>query len=221
MTLDLRARRRTALWVAVALVVLAVGVVVAFGITPYPSPPAVAERPDPQVSARLAFVRFGARAPCLHVVDGRGDERELGCDERYSGDLRWVDDRHVAVRSYTDGARHVVDVETAEVTVDAQVATETLQPEPLAQATSADGHEARTGAGAGSVWVDVVAPDGAVTRVVEFDAPDGYDLYDARWSADGRWVAVLDSAQRVLVVDAAGRVPVRLWASDVGQFAVR
>lgn len=219
MTADAPARQRWALAAAVAVVLVAVVIVAVFGLVPYPEVPTVGARPNPPVTALLAYVDYEASGgPCLRLVDGRGREREVGCGMSYGGELRWLDAERLAVATFPppEGTARVVDVDSGEVV---EVLEEPLEP-PGATDTSPDGARAIAGGRDGQVWLQVTEPDGSTRRVLELDGPSTYALYQTAWSSDGDWIVVLDSIERLLVVDAAGALAPRVWAESLGPFAV-
>lgn len=213
-------RSRWSLVAAGVVVAAALAVVVVFGVIPYPDPPALADSPDPPVTARLALLTEGRE--CLVVVEGDGTEQELGCGSRFEAwAVEWASaDTLELDGTRGNGQRVVIDANTGD-----QVGVQPLPEgpaEPIPQnAQNADGDVIQTGNDDGVAWVEVITTDGWTDRIVALDGPRGYHLYDPRWSADGRWLAVRDSLDRILVVDAAGAVPVRVWAEGAGPFDIR
>ncbi len=217
-----RGRRVWALVVAVVVVVVAVAVIIAFGIVPYPDLPAMADQPDPPVTGQIAYARYDGDGPCVHVVDGRGREDELGCGSAFEGSLRWIDEDRLGVQRFGGSARiDVYDVATGEVVETLVDHDEDLFDRGVLQDVAADGRRVTTGGEEGRVWVEVVDDAGAVERVLELDGPERYQLHDVGWTEDGAWIVARDSGQRVIVVDAEGRVEPRLWAQDVGDLVIR
>src|SRR5687768_1081263 len=111
--------------IGVALAVAAA--IWAFGIAPLPDYPSLADRPDPSIPGRIAFVRFGER-PCVHVVAaGGGDVRRLLCSEEetwergevawFGGPIRWTRDGRIVVQAFGPAGPEaiVVDPETGRV----------------------------------------------------------------------------------------------------------
>lgn len=219
MTPDAPVRQRWALVGAVAVVVVVVVIVVLFGLVPYPDLVPVTAEPDPPVTARLAYLDYeDARGECLHLVDGRGHDREVGCGAGYGGELRWLDDERLAVAAFgPPGASiRVIDASTGEV---AKILQGPLEP-PAASDVRHDGARVYADGRDGEVWVAVIEPDGGTRRVLELDGPATYSLNQTVWTSDGEWIVALDSIGRLVVVDAGGRTAPRLWAEISGPFAV-
>lgn len=208
---------------AVALIVVVIGVVAVFGVQPYPALPTVAEQPDPPVTGRLAYVAYeGGEGPCLHVVQGDGRDEELGCGTDYEGEIYWVDDGRLGVRRFRErdtSTVDVLDVATGELLEEREVASTT--PVPGLDRTNDAGDRVATDARAGRATVTVTPDDGEREVVLELDGPSGYAFVDVGWTGDGRWIAVLDSAGRVIAVDPQGEAVARIWAVDIGYFVVR
>ncbi len=218
--LDLSARPRLALGGAVTVVAVVVGVVLAFGLVPYPALPTVADQPAPRLTVRLALVDHGPDGSCLQVADAEGARRTVDCGPGVEGfDLRWLDEDEVALTSGFDGRqRTAVDVTTG-----------ATRPLPDADATPEDrrtGSDPRygtltTGRDGDMAVLEVRRPDGTEATLLQLQGPERYDLYQPMWSEDGRWVVVQDSAQRVIVLPAAGG-QARIWLDDVtGEVAIR
>ncbi|HUG85174.1 MAG TPA: hypothetical protein VMM13_11445 [Euzebya sp.] len=212
-------RKRWALVAAIVVVALVIGVVVAFGLIPYPDLPSVADQPDPPVTAQLAYTSYERAGPCVHVVDGRGRDRELGCGQSFQGVPVWLEDGRLGLRSYEPDGSTVAVLQTDTGEVIERVEELRTERQDL-QVTNEAGEELRIGGQDGRTWVQVTGPDGDGRRVLELDGPGTYQLYEVGWSTDGDWIVAQDSIGRVLVVAADGRVEARIWATDVGSVAV-
>lgn len=223
MDVDVRQRSVLALGAAGLLVAAVTVVVVLFGVTAYPDVPRLAEQPEPAVSGQLAYLRYD-REPCLHVVDGRGADREVRCgSDVEGGGLTWEDDHHLLVHRYRfDDEVLTIDVRTGEVT-SVRPATRADEPRPLPDGLveRADGTRVSTTARGTTATVELRDPHGRTRTVLELEGPTGYRLDDARWTADGRWIVVRDSAERVLVLAADGDPAPRVWNTDTWDYAVR
>lgn len=220
---DPRRRSIATLVVAAAVVAIVTVVVIAFGIAPYPDVPRLADQPEPAVTAQLAYLAYD-REPCLHVVDGSGLDREVRCGSDVEGGaLAWQDDGHVLVHRYRFEEEIVtIDVATGQVTeTRPATAAEQKQPVPAGVDQRADGARVATTGSDGTARVEVRTSDGVTTTVLELEGPDGYRLEDARWSHDGDWIVVRDTAQRLLVFGADGEPAPRTWITDVWDYAVR
>lgn len=208
---------------AVALIVIVVGVVVAFGLEPYPELPSVAEQPDPPVTGRLAYVEYEmAGGACLHVVEGDGADEELGCGPGYDGEIYWVDDGQLGVRSYREfdsSTVDVLDVATGELVDELEL--EGPGPVPGLERTSDAGDRISIDVRTGLATVYVTPEGGEREVVLEVDGPTGYTFVDVGWTDDGRWIAALDTIGRVIAIDGSGGAEARIWATDIGYFVVQ
>ncbi|CAN5481582.1 hypothetical protein BH23ACT9_BH23ACT9_02430 [soil metagenome] len=226
MTLDLRSRRGGALVAASVVVVAVVAVVAVFGLVPYPDVPTLADQPDPPVTGQLAYITYGSsqRQPCLHVVDGLGEDGQLVCGSAYGGALHWIDEGRLGVADFRGAAAaiSVIDAATGEVIDTMPEDRDRDEPFPTGvDPENDDGDVLLIGEEDDRVWLDARRADGRTDRLLELEGPASYTLYDAGWTADGRWAVVQDSQQRLLVVDAEGTAPARVWATDVSSTAVR
>lgn len=205
-SISTRPRRSVPLLVAAAiLVVVVVGLVLAFGIVRPPALATLADQPEPAPPGRLAWTAWSDNGTCIHVLDTDGTiQRELWCERDGAEVVAWTDDG-IVVRSWHERGEEltVVDPATGEVVdrrrvehVDDAVPTESVYAERR------DGRL-------------VVVRDRDRAVVWEVEAPDTYHVRSSAVSPDGGWVAMVDSAERVLVVPSDGSAPPRVWAEDV------
>lgn len=206
---------------AVALIGIVIAVVAVFGLEPYPDLPSLAAQPDPPVTGRVAYVEYGMGGACLHVVDGAGRDEELGCGPGYDGEIHWVDDGQLGVRTYRDldaSTVDVLDVATGELVDELELAA---GPVPGLDRTNEAGDRVSTDVRTGLATVYVTSAGGDRQAVLEVDGPAGYTFVDVGWTDDGRWIAALDTIGRVVAIDAEGEAEARIWADDIGYFVVQ
>ena len=225
--------RRTPAGLAAIAVALAVPAAIwGLGIAPLPEYPSLADRPDPSIPGRIAFVRLGER-PCMYVVPaGGGAERRLLCSEEgtwgrgqvawFGGPIRWTGDGRIVVQAFGPAGSEliVVDPETGGVLERIRV------EEPLADGPLPDDEARSDGARlivrrSGRESKLGFAPvDASPREIARVSGPPAYAFWEARWSPDGEWILVRDSNQDLLVVRANEGAPLRLLAPRVsGPFA--
>lgn len=203
-------RRPVALVAAAVVAVVAVGLVLVFGVTRPPQLAATGDDPALVPTAAIAIHGWRDGESCVRVVAPDGATHEAWCHEDGGELLGWSDDG-IVVRSYGrhDEVELVLDPETGEV-----VSSAGARPE---RGTTAryDGVTLTTSRASGSSGdLEVRLPDGTVLWRV--DAPDSYDVTGGWRSPDGDQVALLDAAGRLLVVPADGSQPPRIWAEGFG-----
>ncbi len=217
--------------IGVALAVAAA--IWAFGIAPLPDFPSLADRPDPSIPGRVAFVRFGER-PCVHVVPaGGGAARRLLCSDEdtwergevawFGGPIRWTRDGRIVVQAFGPAGSEaiVVHPETGRV-LDRIAVEEPLAERPLpgSDDVRSDGAKLIVRRSGREAVLGFAPVDASPREVARVSGPPTYTFWEARWSPDGEWILVRDSNQDLLVVRAADRAPVRLLADRVsGPFA--
>lgn len=206
-----RTRRRTlvaAIGAGVVVVVILV-VIVVFGFVSPPTFPHLADQPNTGIPGRVAYLRYEARerGPCIYVVDASGGpERSVGCD-LVTHDLAWSTDGHLLALGYDTAGLEaaVLDPATGEVVgffEDADALEEyqrinrSRHPEAGRLITDRDAHR--------NTSVSVLPPGGGPVEIVSAEGPRDYSFFSALWSPDGRWVLIMDSSSRLLVVSADG-----------------
>lgn len=212
---------RTWAWIAAAavIVVATVGIVVVFGVE---RPPDL-EPVDPSASAApdasVAWTRFESDGPCVSVVrpDGSGGEIACGLPD---GRLVGWDDSGLLLESFRDDPElAVLDPSTGEV-----VRRESLDGPARADLREVTTRRPSTADGAtddrsGAPPLRVEARDDGDAVVAVIDAGPGYDVRFGAYAPDGDWVALIDTAGRLLAVpvdgQGAGTGPPRLWHDDV------
>lgn len=203
------ARSLVALVAAAALVVVTVTLVLIFGIAHPPELVSLAEEPDPAPSASVAWISGEQERSCVYLATPDGHHEQLTCDEDELGEVVAWDDDGVVVRTWwpRDELRWF-DPSTGEE-VDAVVLDE---PEEISRRHRSEiSTRVRDG-----VLTVTVAESGEVLWAVE--AVEGYRVNQGAVSPDGQWVAMFDSASRLLVVPADGARPPRVWAEDAAHW---
>jgi hypothetical protein len=77
-----------------------------------------------------------------------------------------------------------------------------------------DGQRLETDGFDGRARVVLRGADGERTTLLEVRGPRDYGFWEAQWSPDGKWVLVVDSVERLLVVPADGGGDARILAED-------
>jgi hypothetical protein len=200
--------------VAGVLVVVVVATVLAFGINRPPELASLADQPAPVPTGSVAWTAWRSGESCVFIARPDATVTEVRCD-RDGGEIHgWTQDGNLVVTNYgyqsfeteqrgEDRVRVLeIDPDTGAV-LDTRWEEMTYEPPPGSGSLSSyhDGGEV------------VVEYDGRQLWRVE--APEGYSLRDASLSPDGRFVAVTDGADRLLVMPADGSAPPRVWVEDV------
>ncbi|MFP4148748.1 MAG: hypothetical protein ACLFV0_04595 [Nitriliruptoraceae bacterium] len=196
--------RSLAALVAAALVLVGtVVLVLVFGLARPPQLPSLAADPEPDLPG-VAWMSWD-RGTCLLVAGADGAVDEVACGLQGGEVVGWdADGIATAVRGPSSGGIELLDPDTGEV-VDTQPLADDAAREP---ATPSGRSETRTVDG-----VLTVNLDGTVLWATE--APEAYWVEPGSLSPDGRWVAAFDSADRLLVLDATGAQPPRVWLEGV------
>ena len=203
-----RTRRSIVLLAAAAvLVVTVVGLVLVFGVVRPPSLATVADRPDPAPSGGVAWTSWRSGETCVTVVrpDGRVDH-QLYCERDGSELVAWTDEG-IALRTWRGDLDAtdllVIDGDTGEVLDVVADAPHRAAPRPESvRTTYRDGR------------LTVTRERDRDLVVWEVEAPDAYAISSSALSPDGAWFALVDSADRLLIVPADGSADPRVWATD-------
>jgi hypothetical protein len=195
-------RSVTLLVVAGVLVLVVVGAVLMFGIQRPPTVESLAADPDPAPSAAVAYLTQQGSQSCLRIAYPDGTVAGSWCD-RMGGELVGWDEEGILLRRW-DG-------------VDTVRAIDPGSGEVVGRVRDRDWREPYDHQ---PVWTE--HRDGELVVRLEDDtelwrvtAPERYEIHSSARSADGDWVALVDSADRLLVVPADGSAPPRQWASGV------
>ena len=206
-------------------------VIAVFGLRDIPKFPALADHPDPAITGVVAYVERsednGTR--CIKLVDAAGGPvRPVPCDKVSStGGLAFTPDGRLQVRRFDSSSpsNHTVLVDPAT----GEITPQTTLPLRIGGALTFGGSSAPVVRGT------FERPDGSTVRVRHTDghpeiriaggsnprtvlkvkAPRDYDFSNVSWSPDGRWILVVDSEQRLIVVAADGPPRPRILARNV------
>ena len=192
---------------AAAVIVATVVVVLVFGVNRPPTLEPLAAGPDAP-SEGLARITWREVAACLEVftfVEGR---TEVTCELDGGEILGWEDDV-IALRTWSQVGEELLLIgRDGEVRSRRLLSPEESQRLPLTPYAGA-----RTSYRDGRLTVTVAATD---TVAWEVEVASNYRVEVNALSADGRWLAMVDTASRLLVVPADGSAPPRVWVEDLG-----
>jgi hypothetical protein len=185
------------------LVLLVVGAVLLFAIERPPALGSLAEDPDPAPTSRIAYVTEQADGTCILVAHPDGTTVGPWCD-RMGGELVGWDEEGLLLRRW-DGVESVriLDPATGEVVGRAR---DRAWREPHDDAV---------------VWTEYrdgelrVRLDEDDTELWRVESSERYEIRSSARSPDDAWVAMVDSADRLLVVPADGSLAPRVWTTDV------
>lgn len=204
------ARRSVALLVVAAvLVVGTVGAVLVLGVERPPDLPDLADAPEPAPPAPVAWTTSGGERDCLAVAHPDGRVERPWCSRDGVAIVDWDADAGIAVRTHhaTGAVVRVVDPETGEA-----IGRDVVDGPAAAEPPERDGPAVITDRADGELTVRL-AEDGRA--LVTLPAPERYDVRSSSRSPDGAWVALTDTAGRLLLVAVDGPAPPRVWAEDV------
>ncbi len=200
-------RSIAALVTAAALVVAVVALVLVFGVARPPELPSLAEQPDPAPPASIAWTRWDEGFTCVDVLAPDGTVTEVACDLQGEEILAWDAD---GIALWVWGPRErveVLDPATGEIVDSRPARGQLLDERPM------DALRVRHEDG---ILTAQLRDTGEV--LWEVDAHENYRLREGRLSPDGEWVAVFDSAGRLLVAPTDGSVGPRVWHEDEEQW---
>lgn len=196
------ARSLLALAAAATVVIATVGLVLVFGLARPPELTSLAAEPEPDLPS-VAWLQWD-RENCLMVAAADGVLREVTCGVRGEEVVAW-NDEGIALMVWERGeAIELLDPDTGDV-----VDVRDLR---------GDAWEDRE-----RDWrrVDTRNRDGVLTvrldgdLLWEVEAPETYWLNSGSVSPDDRFVVAIDSADRLLLLDATGAREPRVWIEDV------
>jgi hypothetical protein len=169
--------------VALVVVVLEVGV-------HQPSPPSLAEHPNPAIPGQILFVDEDG---CIIRVAAAGQPREqLHCPGQGVFAVTWVDEDTAAfMRPQAGGPPSWVEIDLAtRALTPARPASDPVRPP--AGFVSPSGETVRIGE-RGEVWID---SDRGSEQIADFDVPRYRGPGLATWSPDGKWILLRYSPPR-------------------------
>ena len=192
------------LLVAAAVVVIAVvAAVLVFGVQSPPQVPSLGATQQPSPQAAVAWLAHDGAETCVRIAWPDGSETRPWCDDAGGEVVGWGT-AGISVSDYSGPAarRLVIDPRTGEV-LEVRV-DPSFRPHTPSDSTVGTYRE-------GGEQV-VMLEDRELWRV---EAPETYDVRSSSVSPDGRWVAMVDEAERLLVVPSDGSAPPQLWAGEV------
>lgn len=212
----MRRTRRSAVGIGVAATALAAGVValLTLGGLRAPSHPAPGVDGAPQLDRAVAVITAGDDgAGCVEVVEADGTSRDLDCAAGPVWSLSWTrDDAIVADRQGGD----VVRIDPRSGAMTGARPNESVSWDDRWGPDTRSGRRVETsGTFRTESSVVVTDPDGDRTELLTSPRPRTYRFDAAWWAADGRHVLVLDSADRLLVLDSDRPGAAALWIEDV------
>lgn len=190
--------------VAAALVVVVVGAVLLFGVDRPPRVASLDDAPSPAPPAAIVWTAEHGERSCARVAWPDGRITEPRCERGGAEVTGWTDDGLVLRRWDEDQAR-IIDPRTGE----------TLGRTPGTWDRAGDEAAVWTEHRDGELVVHLEDEDTVLWRVA---TSERYDIRTSARSADGRWVALVDVADRLLVVPIDGSAAPRQWASGVNQW---
>jgi hypothetical protein len=200
---------------AAALVVVVAVLALAFGIV---RPPALEGLTDAQRAALpggVAWTEFNDRDGCtdLMVADPSDGAKSVVCHEQLDRVVGWTEDGIVTV-AWTDNGENLQtrDPATGEVLSSRDLGGYVDQPKDEAD-----------DAGFTTDRVDgkLVLANRYGSVVWETEADARYEIGSISVSPDDRWVAMTDSAERLLVVRTDGSEEPAIWATGVREWSWR
>jgi hypothetical protein len=184
---------------AAVLVVVVVVAVLVFGVE-RPPPLASITDPGPQVSGSVAWTAWEDGRVCVHVASPTGAVRSPYCGRDGGEIVGWTDDGLILHTWTATGSSEVVVDPDSGVVVDRRPLRDEIGRE-FPESVRAFHEDGRL----------VVEQQDSRTVIWTVEAPDAYDVFNGVRSPDGEWVALTDSARRLLVVPADGSAPPRVW----------
>lgn len=202
--------RASKIWLAAAggVVVFAVAIVFAFGLTPAPEFPSLYDGGAPTVEGTVAYIDYD-RDQCVIVMDvATGDTMEALCDD-WLWLEGWDDNGNLRVRA-DNGPEQALVVDPATGQVRDTGEFPGIPPDfvPSLRATSHDGHA--------TLAYD---KDGAAVTLIDVEGPRQYSFWDYGLTADETFAWARDSEDRLLVVAVDGSGGPWIVAEDVNEIA--
>lgn len=200
---------------AAALVVIVAVAALVFGIVRSPAVDGLTDAQRAELPGSVAWTEFNDRDGCtdLMVANPSGGATSIVCHEQLDRVVGWTDDGIITI-AWTDNGE---DLQTRDPATGRVLSSRNLvgyldKPE---------------GEGIGSGYtieqrdgsLVVLGPTG--TRIWEVSADARYEIGTLAASLDGEWVAMTDSAERLLVVRTDGSEPPAVWATGVREWSWR
>lgn len=200
---DPDARRRNLSLVGAALVVVLVfAAVLVFGVARPPELSHVSEA-STGLAAGVAWTAWDESSTCVNVADPDGTVRELYCDEQGGDVMSWTAEG-ILLRSWTSAGELELVIDSTDGSV---VSRRTVED----TATLPDTEYVRSSREDGRLVVSLELSGDVIWDV---ESPEAYRIEQGQRSPDGDWVAMSDSAQRLLVVPADGSTDPLVWVAD-------
>lgn len=193
-------RSLVALILAAVLVVVVVALVLIFGVARPPELAAMADQPDPAPPASVAWTRWDDGFACVDTLTPDGMVAEVACELEGGQILAWDAD---GIALWVWGPREMIEVldpATGEVVDTLAASGQRLDEGPM------DALRVRHDDGTLTVHLRDTGE-----MLWEVDAHQNYRVRAGARSPDGDWVAMFDSAGRLLVVPADGSMAPRVW----------
>lgn len=213
--------RRVLLFIAVALVVVGVGMILFWVIRAAKDAPefaSLADAPDSSLVGTVAFLDW-ERDACLRVVPAAGGPTRTvtcltGVNAGGGPELSWLDDARVAVTVYGDWQK-IVDVTSGAVTDVPTAQVPQAPPDRRPANVSQDGRRL-TGINDDGQVVIVLEQNGTPRILLDAKGGSTYEIGTPQWSPDERFVLTTDSAARLLVTTLGDPPQTRVLATELG-----
>ncbi len=215
---------------ALAVVVAVSAVIFVYGVIPIPDFPSLAEQPQP-IPGTVAFVRWEGRdGPCIYTIPaGGGQEERVLCGRFEGGPLAWTPEGNLALLGFQEFGGSLVLIvdpttgwELDRFSLGREEATDVEQRFfrlSERRQEREDGTQLVFGGFESDEEAELALrhPNGSTEELLRLqDVPRDYAFWDAQWSPDGEWVLLVDSEERLVVLDAANPEP-RLLASRAAE----
>jgi hypothetical protein len=199
-------RHPSVVWLvgAAALVVLAVGLVLTFGIHRPPALASLAEEAQPAPPGEVAWLAWDEDGrSCVQVATADGAQREVGCGRDLGELVGWTAEG-LLLRTWDGGGEHVTVMDPTDGTVTARRASIDDDGPWLEQGLWSRWED-------GALTVHDETDDGVLWRV---DAPSSYRIEVSARSPGGDAIAATDTAGRLLLFNSEPGPP-RIWLEGV------
>jgi hypothetical protein len=188
---------------AAALVVSVTVAVLVFGVSRPPALESLADHPEDAPVDALAWLGWEDDEQCLTVAWPDATTTEPYCDAQVGALLGWVDDDTVLLANWTPDAR-AVEVDVRDGSIRGNRARSEVSERTLADALTVTRERD-----------DLLVLGEEGRELWRVDAPASYRIDGSFVAPDGRHVALVDNAGRLLVLATDGDTPPRVWATGV------